>query len=131
MFGIFGIFVCFISFYFFVFSVIMAPTTVRSGAARCEPFSTWALPTVLKGKSKLRHRPGDGIKRCRSTRIYKSRLDPRVEFPRPRDFEARYRLPPNMVEFLTEEFRRTPFCPVREEYGDKGRPIPLFNKVNL
>ena len=111
--------------------LVMAPTKDRAGAARCEPFSTWALPTVLQGKKKHPRRAGEGIKRCRSTRVYKERIDPRLEFPRSRDFESRYRLPPKMVKFLTDEFQASPFCPTKMEYGDKGRPIPLFNKVSI
>ena len=100
----------------------------RLPAARCEPFRTWALPTAYDEDGQVRM--GRGFKRCKPTRRYKIRKDPRKEFPRLREFQARFRLPPHMVECLTEEFSNGPFCPTMNTDSEQGLPIPIFNKVS-
>ena len=50
------------------------------------------------------HHYGAGVKRCRAQHTTRSHVDPRVLWPRSRDFERRFRLTPAMVEYLAGEF---------------------------
>ena len=61
--------------------------------------------------------------------MIKRRIDPRQEWPRVADFVARFRLPPQCVEQLTDEFEASPFRPGKGKDENRGSPIPLFHKV--
>ena len=61
--------------------------------------------------------------------VIKPRIDPLVEWPRVEDFQSRFRLPPSVVQQLTDEFERSPFRPGKGKDEKRGSPIPLFHKV--
>ena len=61
--------------------------------------------------------------------MIKRQIDPRQEWPRVADFVARFRLPPQCVEQLTDEFEASPFRPGKGKDENRGSPIPLFHKV--
>ena len=97
-------------------------------SARTMPLETWLRPTAMR--SKKRYRRGQGVKRCRSQRTNRPRLDPQVLWPRSREFEQRYRLTSEMVEFLAGEFFRSSIYTTQGDDPDgKGHPIPVFQKV--
>ena len=94
---------------------------------RCRPFSDFARKHALNNREK--YAPRWGKKRCVSGRVIKPRIDPRIEWPRVHDFQARFRLPPSIVEQLTDEFEQSPFRPGKGKHEKRGSPIPLFHKV--
>ena len=95
--------------------------------ARCRPFTDFALKTAFRKDKK--YAPRWGLKRCKAGRVIKKRIDPRVEWPRVADFMARFRLPPQCVQELTDEFEASPFRPGKGKHETRGSPIPLFHKV--
>lgn len=96
---------------------------------RHKPYQTFALKHALDPTR--RYAPHEGKKRCKGGRVRKPRIDPRDMFPRRRDFMARYRLPPDIVQELTEEWENSPFRPGKGEGERRGGPIPLFHKVKF
>ena len=70
-----------------------------------------------------------GKKRCLSGRVIKPRKDPRIECPRVQDFQAQFRLPPGVVEQLTDEFEEGPFRSGKGKHKKRGGP--LFLKVKM
>ena len=97
---------------------------------RCRALDEFALKVTNK-KKKRGYRRALGIKRCRSQRIIKPRIDPRESWPQIMDFQERFRLPPQCVEELTREFEQSRFRPKKGEQEKRGSPIPLFHKVNV
>ena len=70
------------------------------------------------------------MKRCRAQRTTRPRVDPRVLWPRSRDFERRFRLTPAMVEYLAGQFYNSSIYVTEGDDPDgKGHPIPVFQKV--
>ena len=51
--------------------------------------------------------------------------------PLVQDFQARFRLPPSVVEQLTKEFEESPFPPGKGKHEKRGGLIPLFHKVKI
>ena len=82
-------------------------------------------------KLKRGYRPVLGVKRCRSKRTIKKRIDPRVSWPRILDFQERFRLSPACVEELIREFKLSQFRPGKGEDEKRDSPIPLFHKVTF
>ena len=81
-------------------------------------------------KKKKNHRRGGGVKRCRAQRTTRPCVDPRVLWPRSRDFERRFRLTPAMVEYLAGQFYNSSIYVTEGDDPDgKGHPIPVFQKV--
>ena len=81
-------------------------------------------------KKKKNHCGGGGVKRCRAQRTTHPRVDPRVLWPRSRDFEKPFRLTPAMVEYLAGEFYNSSIYVMEGDDPDgKGHPIPVFQKV--
>ena len=76
---------------------------------------------------KKNHRHGAGVKRCQAQRTARPCVDPRVLWPRSRDFERHFRLTPATVEYLAGEF----YIYVKEgdDQDSKGHPIPVSQKV--
>ena len=65
-----------------------------------------------------------------STDLNGPRLDPRALWPRSCEFDKRYRLTPEMVEFLAGEFFRSSIYTTQCDDPDgKGHPIPVLQKV--
>ena len=121
-----------ISIYQFLFPLLLPPAPPRKHPAprttRCRSFEDFALKVTAK-KRKRGYRRALGIKRCRSKRTIRPRIDPRVSWPRIPDFMERFRLPPTCVEELTREFERSRFRPGKGEEENRGSPIPLLHKV--
>ena len=109
------------------FSIGRPQTRLKNPPARCQPFTNFCLKTALDKNKK--YAPLWGLKRCKSGRVVKPHIDPRVEWPRIADFVARFRLPPQCVEELTDEFEASPFRPGKGKHEKRGGAIPLFQKV--
>ena len=93
----------------------------------CRPITDFARKHALDRRAK--YAPKWGKKRCKLGRVIKPRIDPLVEWPRVEDFQPRFRLPPSVVQQLTDEFERSPFRPGKGKHEKRGSPIPLFHKV--
>ena len=95
------------------FLAVMGRVIPNGQCARSMPLSTWLRPNAFKKKKN--HRP------C---------VDPRVLWPRSRDFERRFRLTPAMVEYLAGQFYNSSIYVTEGDDPDgKGHQIPLFQKV--
>ena len=100
----------------------------KGQCARLMPLSPWLRPNAFKKEKN--HRGGGGVKRCRAQRTTHPRVDPRVLWPRSRDFERHFRLTQAMVEYLAGQFYNSSICVTEGDDPDgKGHPIPVFQKV--
>ena len=61
----------------------------------------------------------------KSGRIIKPRVDPRVSWPCIQDFQARFCLPQECVEELTDKFECSPFRRGKGRHEKRRSPIPL------
>ena len=116
------------SFTNFHFFSTMGRVKPQGQCARSIPLQTWLRPTAFKKKKNycLCVR----VKRCRSQRTTHERVDPRLLWPRSRDFERRFGLTPAMVEFRAGEFFRSSiYITEGDDPAGKGHPIPVFLKV--
>ena len=110
------------------FLAVMGRVIPNGQCARSMPLSTWLRPNAFKKKKN--HRCGGGMKRCRAQRTTRPRVDPRVLWPRSRDFERRFWLTPAMVEYLAGQFYNSSIYVTEGDDPDgKGHPIPVFQKV--